>query len=193
MKFLLTRGLTDPPVPKVTTQVARTRRHRGEKRCIKCREWKLLNEFGSHDDTEDGHQSYCKSCKNELGKKRLQKNVSARLRHHMSTRITNQLGPECPINLTRDLEEYLGYPLNMLVKVLRERLAEEFPGKKLRDVLNEGWHVDHIQPLMSFPVVLSDGPKEARVDWTTFRRCWALTNLRAIPAEENLSKGSKLE
>ena len=189
MKTLLTRGLKDPPAPVARTRVAR---RIGEKRCIKCHHRKKLEEFGSHDDTEDGHQSYCKTCKNLLGKKRLQKNVSARLHHHMSTRITSQLGSLCPTNLTRDLEEYLGYPMGMLVKVLRERLSEDYPGKKLRDVLNDGWHVDHIQPLMSFPIVSSEGTEAAKVDWNTFRRCWALTNLRAIPAEENLSKGSKL-
>ncbi len=30
------------------------------------------------------------------------------------------------------------------------------------------------------------------VDWDEFKRCWAMTNLSAIPADENLKKGAKV-
>ena len=164
------------------------------KKCLKCGEKKPLSEFGKHEDSEDGHQSYCKACKNALGKRRQQKNVAAWLRHHMSTRITTQLGNACPSGLTRDIETHLGYTLQSLVHHLRQELQGREPGKSLRRALvEEGYHVDHIHPLSRFPVLVEaeEGVGGVVVDWQAFRKCWAMSNLRAIPAEENLAKGAK--
>ncbi len=194
MEQILRRGVRDrSPLFDHQARRKRTQRsaHQGEKKCIKCRHWKPLAEFGSHNDTEDGHQSICSVCKNIAGKKRRDMNTRARLRHHMSTRITSQLGPHTPVGLTKDLEEYLGYTMSALVKSLRALLARDHPGLKLRNCLNEGWHIDHIYPLSKFNVI----PREsgATVDWEEFKRCWSLSNLVAIPAEVNLAKGAKIE
>lgn len=158
-----------------------------EKICGKCKEVRLKSDFGKHKDQPDGLQTYCKFCKAELGRRRRYKNVRARLRHHMSTRITSQLGKYCPPALTRDLEQYLGYRLVDLGKHLQQVLDKEYPGTKLRDVLNQGWHIDHLYPLSRFNVFDEDG-----VNWDEFRRCWAISNLKAIPALDNLKKGSKV-
>ena len=47
------------------------------------------------------------------------------------------------------------------------------------------WHIDHIRPMASFD--FTDG-KDGE-DW---QRCWALANLRMLPAEENMAKGNSL-
>lgn len=155
------------------------------KKCAKCGKVKPLSEFGSHESASDGKQSYCRECKNALGVKRREVNVGARLKHHIATRVNEQLGNLAPKNLTKELERLLGYKMVTLVKVLRIDLRTREPGKKLRDALNEGYHVDHVKPLSKYPVI-----KDGVVDWDEFRRCWDPANLSAIPAAENLAKGA---
>lgn len=158
------------------------------KRCIRCREVQPRDRFGDH-NSADGKQSICFDCKNAAGKARRDVNVRARLRHHMSTRIVTQLGPLCPPYLTRDLEKYLGYSFTELIRYLSAKLKEDYPGKRLVHVLQEGWHVDHLYPLSRYKVV---DEERGVVDWEAFRQCWAITNLAAIPAEDNLKKGAKV-
>lgn len=108
----------------------------------------------------------------------------------MATRCLDQLGERAPSGFTRNIEDYLGYSIARLVRALRERLHEkEGVDRKLKDALNEGYHVDHIRPLSSFDVMRGDGEEE--VDWDEFRRCWAVSNLEAIPALDNLKKGAR--
>ncbi len=178
------------------------------KKCIKCRRWwpredlsKTLEDgttkdfkhgFGSHNDSTDGLQSICMSCKNVMNTTARVKNVSQRVRHHTGTRCLTQLGDLAPEGLVADLEKYLGYRIAKLVKHLGTDLkAREGSSRKLRDALGEGYHIDHIVPLSSFNVIIKPAGMGSSVDWDTFRECWALSNLRAIPAEENLAKGAK--
>ena len=159
------------------------------KKCVKCGEKKELDEFGNDREMPGGKQAYCKACKNELGKRRREKNVSARLRHHIATRVQDQLGDRCPEDITRRLEVYLGYRIQALVKWLREDLKNrEGSDRSLRQALNEGYHVDHLYPLSKYKVVDEHGV----VDWDEFRRCWDISNLSAIPAADNLAKGAKV-
>jgi hypothetical protein len=184
------------------------------KKCIKCRQVKpkedILGDsgevvekhgFGKH-NSSDGFQSICFECKNAMNKGAREKNVSQRVRHHTATRCLTQLGSLAPPGLVRDLEEYLGYTIASLVRHLRKDLKErEGPKRKLRDALNEGYHIDHVRPLSSFNVICPEtvtgeyglNKVEDAVDWGEFRRCWAIQNLVAIPAAENLAKGAKYE
>lgn len=157
-----------------------------EKRCPKCGQRKPITDFPVARDMPDGHQAYCKPCKNALGRRRREINVSARLRHHFSTRIASQLGEHAPEGLVKDLPRYLGYSLNELAAYLRKDLMER-EGKSLRKALNEGYHIDHIHPLSRYKVLTDKG-----VDWDVFRACWAMSNLKAIPAADNLAKGAKI-
>ena len=161
------------------------------KKCVKCGKKKSLEEFGKHSDSSDGRQSYCRECKNALGDRRRSHDVPARLKHHTATRVKDQLGSLCPPNLTSQLEHLIGYRFERLAKILRKELQTREPGKKLRDALDEGYHVDHIHPLSKFPVIRTDGDR-TWVDWDAFRECWEPSNLRAIPAAENLAKGAKV-
>lgn len=173
------------------------------KKCIKCRQWKPRQDIVANPDTEeativekkgfgdhnssDGLQSICYTCKNTMNTKAREKNVTARIRHHTATRCLTQLGEHAPETFTADMEHHLGYKITALVKALGKDLKErEGHTRKLRDALNEGYHIDHVRPLSSFNVLV-----DALVDWDEFRLCWAISNLKAIPAEENLAKGAQ--
>lgn len=189
--------------------IIREHNRRTQKKCIKCREWKFRMDvlardgvtlqtkhgFGRHKDSSDGLQSICYACKNVMNNEARKKNVSARLRHHTATRCLTQLGkPLTPKNFVANLEDYLGYRISKLVKHLSHDLRErEGKKRKLRDALNEGYHIDHIKPLSSFNVVWTDRGGTPQVNWDIFRECWDVDNLTAIPALENLMKGAKYE
>lgn len=53
------------------------------------------------------------------------------------------------------------------------------------DFLGGDLHIDHIRPIRSFRF---SSPDDAE-----FKECWALSNLRLIPAHQNLVKGDSME
>ncbi len=176
------------------------------KKCIKCRGWhpreKILTEegdlikkagFGKHKDSSDGLQAICYLCKNKMNNKARNRNVTARIRHHTGTRCLTQLGKEhTPENFIKNLEVHLGYRISTLVKHLSKDLKErEGSKRKLRDALQEGYHIDHIKPLSKFKVIFTNRGGVESVKWDVFKECWAISNLTAIPGEENLAKGAK--
>lgn len=67
-------------------------------------------------------------------------------------------------------------------KDLEAHLERQLPrGYTMRDFANGKLHIDHIVPKSMFDVTK---PEELRA-------CWALTNLRPLPAKANMKKGSK--
>lgn len=185
------------------------------KKCIKCRAWKprfniwdkdeteggvivAKKAFGDHPDSGDGLQSICYLCKNQANADKRNKDVKTRLRHHIATRCLTHLGDLAPEGFTRDLEDYLGYKIAALVRHLRTDLrAREGEKRKLLEALNEGYHIDHIRPLSSFRIIVPEGSPledfQDRIDWGVFKECWAMDNLTAIPADENLAKGASYD
>ncbi len=156
---------------------------RGTKKCVKCKEVKPISRFGEHDTSKDGRQSYCKDCRNELQTIRRKRDPAFRLRHHIATRVSAQV-IAIPAGYVANLEGYLGYKLADLVRHLEKDLQErEGPRRTLVQAFDDGYHVDHIEPLSGFGKVGIGSPE--------FRECWAMSNLRAIPAEENLAKGAR--
>lgn len=151
------------------------------KKCVTCGGFKPRREFALHDTSSDGYASVCNSCRTEKNNERRRTNPVHRLKHHMSVRIERQLGLNCPPEYQKNLEKYLGYRISELVKKLEAELSEE--GMSLAEVFKQDWHLDHIKPLHSFNVT--------RMDSEAFRACWAINNLKFIPAEVNLAKGGK--
>lgn len=156
----------------------------GSKTCTKCGETRDLVDFRPHDTTADGYAAYCRLCQNELNKNYRNKNMPMRIKHHFATRVRDQFSIrsiDLPKRYVEDLEEYLGYSMQELYEDLDRRVRDEFD-ITAKDALLKGWHIDHVRPLRDFDVRGLGDP--------TFRECWAISNLRIIPAEDNLAKGS---
>ena len=78
-------------------------------------------------------------------------------------------------------ETLVGYTLTEL----KEHLEKTMPkGYEWIDYIKGKLHIDHITPISVF-----NFKKSEHID---FQRCWALENLRLLPARENLLKHNKL-
>jgi len=75
----------------------------------------------------------------------------------------------------------LGYVKSDLIKFLKSTIPK---GYTWQDYLNGKLQVDHIKPKSIF--------NYSKIEHVDFKRCWALSNLRLLPAKENLIKGKKL-
>lgn len=74
--------------------------------------------------------------------------------------------------------------LGWSIAELRDHLKGQLPaGISLMSLGANGFHIDHIIPKRFFDLTKLEG----------VRAYWSLENLRPLPAEENLRKGSKLE
>lgn len=176
-------------IPSVTTAATPLGKPVKLKKCPKCGSKKpATNEFFDvKQDSADGLQSYCKACKSELHRRKRQVNITFRIRHHFTTRIRDQLGVNCPEVLGRkELNELLGYKIADLRKYL-DQLVQRDHNINIRIAMTEGYHIDHIKPLVSFHCTEVESPEGLK----NFRDCWAISNLELIPAEENLAKGAK--
>lgn len=76
--------------------------------------------------------------------------------------------------------ELLGYSLEQLVLHLRRTLPK---GWAWDAFLSGELHIDHITPRSAFNLN----------DAADVRRCWCLSNLRLLPAKENMRKGARIE
>jgi len=81
----------------------------------------------------------------------------------------------------RHWEDLIDYNLKDLYKRLKKTIPE---GYTWQDYLESKLHIDHIIPISVFNFT--------KPEHTDFKRCWALDNLRLLPAEENLRKNNKL-
>lgn len=155
------------------------------KKCRSCGKFKPLDEFGTHKDTVDGRQSYCKKCRNALHGKRRKEDPAFYFVHHIATRVRKQVGDDgLPPNFTRDIQKYTGWTGAQLVRSLNADIWER-EGITLKEALARGYHLDHRQPLSSFQVGL--------VTDDAFKACWSLENLWMLSAEANLAKGASTD
>ncbi len=77
-----------------------------------------------------------------------------------------------------ELESAVGYS----VADLRRHIERQFIDGMSWENMTE-WHIDHIVPKSSFAYHSPDDPD--------FRACWALTNLRPLWRQANISKSAK--
>ena len=82
----------------------------------------------------------------------------------------------------RKWETLVGYTLDDLIKRLKKTMPE---GYTWQDFLTGKLHIDHIIPISAFNFT--------RPEHNDFKRCWALSNLRLLPAKENLRKHNHLD
>lgn len=173
--------MANPALMKAKRQAKSARR----KKCTGCGYVKPTDEFGSHDSSSDGYTSRCNSCRNERSAQYRRTNTLNHLRHHIATRIITEAEGKYPLpeGFTRNLEKHLGYKIWKLRKFLIADL-ELREGITLQTSFDRGYHLDHRIPLSSYSV--------SSVSSEAFRQCWAISNLRMIPALENLQKGAKI-
>lgn len=81
----------------------------------------------------------------------------------------------------RHWEDLVGYTLKDLTKYLKKTMPE---GYTWQDYLEGKLHIDHKIPISAHNFTKPEHPD--------FKRCWALSNLRLLPARENLIKGKRL-
>ena len=154
------------------------------KKCAKCGGVKsLIDDFARHDTSSDGFASYCNDCRNGLNTRRRKVNISFRLKHHIATRVAKQFeNLTLPERYVKDLEKYLGYNMGALRKALHANLKLR-EGISLKEAIARDYHLDHIKPLSLF--------KPSSINSPVFKDCWAINNLKMIPAADNLAKGAK--
>jgi len=78
-------------------------------------------------------------------------------------------------------EMLIGYTLNDLIKHLKNTMPN---GYTWQDYMEGKLHIDHIIPNDAFNYDSAENPD--------FKRCWALSNLRLLPAKENIIKSNHL-
>ena len=78
----------------------------------------------------------------------------------------------------RSWESFVGYSLDELCSHFSRMLPKKMT---LDDALAAGWHIDHIVPKSTFNLA----------DESELRAAWCMSNLRLIPAKENIRKSAK--
>lgn len=167
-----------------------------KKKCAKCGKIQPITNFGKHESSSDGHQSYCDDCKGGLHKAKRHKNAAFRVKHHFATRIKTQLGENCPEAHYANLEDLLGYKIKDLIKSMNKDIKERCSAGTIEDkevysarkALQSGWHIDHTVPLWSFKCK----EVESAEGLANFQKCWEISNLKLIPADVNLAKGGQV-
>jgi hypothetical protein len=115
----------------------------------------------------------------EWTKNRRRTNLKINLNHKISTAIRLSLRNN---KNGRKWEILVGYSLNDLIEKLEKAMPK---GYTWQDYLEGRLHIDHIIPKSVFNFNKSEH--------TDFRKCWALDNLRLLPAKENRVKHNKLK
>ena len=119
---------------------------------------------------------------NEYLKQYFKQKYKQDLKFNLNRKISTRIVESLKRNKTgRQWETIVGYTLEDLIKRLKKTMPK---GYNWQDFIQGKLHIDHIIPISAFNF---DCPEH--ID---FKNCWALENLRLLPAKENLIKGNKL-
>ena len=143
----------------------------------KTKEYRQKNE----DKIKEYAKKYRKEHKTEINEYTLERyktNPKFNINSKMSRRIYKALKG---IKGGQHWEEMIDYTLFDLVKRLKSTMPE---GYTWQDYMKGRLHIDHIVPVSAFNFT--------KPEHADFKRCWALSNLRLLPARENLEKRAKL-
>lgn len=114
----------------------------------------------------------CNKCGAEKRKKRMEEDLnfklSARLRDRLNNALTNNQKAGSAVD-----------DLGCSVEELKRHLESQFqPGMTWKNWSHDGWHIDHIKPLISFDLT----------DRNQFLEACHYTNLQPLWAKDNFSK-----
>ena len=105
------------------------------------------------------------------------------IKYRLNERITSGIYKSLHGNKgNRKWEDLAGYTAEDLIKRLKKSLPVGYTWNDY--VMGAKLHIDHIIPISVFNF---NTPED-----DDFKRCWALDNLRLLPATENLKKSKKL-
>lgn len=175
------------------------------KLCLRCQHKKVFNEFGIDRQKTDGLRPYCSECertywnnnKERKNKQRRERylidkkvicarnyaytkfrrtyDLQFRLRCNLSRRINNALHGNIKSERTKEL---LGCSIEELKRYIENKFIQGMTWK------NYGlWHIDHIQPCISFDLSIPDKQRE----------CFNYSNLQPLWAKDNIIKRNKYE
>ena len=148
----------------------------------KNRKWRK----GNKEYTRKRNKEYYKNHKEELKKYFIEygrnKNKTD-LKYNLNVRMRRRIGDSLKGNTNgKRWEPLVGYTLNDLIDRLKNTMPKGYTWENL---LGGKLHIDHIIPISAFNFT--------RPEHTDFKRCWELSNLRLLPARENLIKNAKLD
>lgn len=106
---------------------------------------------------------------------RMASDMGYRLNGRMRVSIRKALNGE---KSGRRWESILGYTLEQLKAHFEKQLPKKMTVEK---AMREGWHIDHIVPKSLYNLA----------DEQELKAAWCMSNLRLIPARENLSKNDR--
>lgn len=95
------------------------------------------------------------------------------------------------INKDRTAKKYFelfGYTLEELICHLEKTYRKNYDEKFFINNLNKDIHIDHIIPVSSFKLINDDNS----VNLVELKKCWSLSNLQLLKAEDNLKKNNRL-
>lgn len=121
--------------------------------------------------------------KKEVNKKRIEarsSNSSKKLRFNISALIREKLKRRLLNKNTKSTFTFLPYTLEDLISNLQSKFKKGMTWNNYGE-----WHIDHKIPDCSFDY--------QTVNDSSFQECWSLNNLQPLWAEENWSKGGRIE
>ena len=126
-------------------------------------------------------KQYCTEHKEE--KSKYYKNRRrTNLKYNLNKRIGSRIWVSLKGNkVGRRWELVVGYTLKDLIEHLKKTMPK---GYCWNDYFEGKLHIDHIVPIDAFNFTKSEH--------SDFKKCWALSNLRLLPARENIIKSNKL-
>jgi len=149
--------------------------HKGKEKCKECRLLYQRTEKGKKEARiKNKKWEQSKKGKKFLKKHKLTRNLSSSITHSLKNSKNGKNG--------RHWEDLVEYTLQEL-KTHLENLFK--PGMNWENHGLFGWHIDHIKPVSLFKIT--------DYNCDEFKKCWSLSNLQPLWAEENLKKGNKYE
>jgi len=124
---------------------------------------------------KEEHLEHCREYNKNKNKTDLKYNLNERMRRRIRDSLKENTNG-------KRWESLVGYTLADLIDRLKNTIPK---GYAWQDFLNAKLHIDHIIPIKAFNFT--------RPEHTDFKRCWALENLRLLPAKENWIKNAKLD
>lgn len=140
--------------------------------------YELIEYNDKFEESEHIAHSQSVKCRAKYLRKRYKTDKKHNLNCKMSSMIRRELRVEKNNRKWIDLVEYTH---NDLIKHFKKTMPQ---GYTWQDFLEGKLHIDHIIPKSAF--------NYTKPEHYDFKRCWALENLRLLPAKENISKHDKL-